>query len=110
MDLYHTTDVDGISMLNPDADAMRDLLAQLDEADIHEAEHPDVSLIHDPSGWFISVFPNGTVSLDNLDTDGDDAPIYMNNINRQDALKMWLELSRGEIERVQAYPWIRNDS
>lgn len=105
MDLYHTTDAHGISMLNPDIEAMRELLTQLDEPIAEDAEHPDVSLIHDPSGWSLSVFPSGTVTLENFDEE-DTHPLYMKNVSRSDALQMWLELSLGEIEKTRKYPWI----
>lgn len=105
MDLYHTTDIDGISLLNPDTDALRSLLASLDEPAAMDAEHPDVALIHDPSGWSISVFPNGTVTLENLEDD-DKAPLYMNAVSHQEALQLWLELAQGKIERVRKRPWI----
>ena len=105
MDLYHTTDIDGISLLNPDADALRALLASLDEPAAREADHPDVALIHDPSGWSISVFPSGTVTLENLEAE-DGSPLYMNAVSRQEALQLWLELAQGEIECVRDRPWI----
>jgi len=106
MDLYHTTDADGVSLLNPDTESLRTILAGLEEPAIEDAEHPDVSLVHDPSGWSISVFPSGIVTLENLEDD-DGAPLYMNNVSRKEALKLWLELSRGEIARVQERDWLR---
>jgi len=106
MDIYHTTDFDGISELNPDSRKMRKLLERLDEIDIQDEEHPDVSLVHDASGWSISVFPTGIVTFENLDHD-DLAPLYMNDVSRHDALRMWLELSRGEIGRIKSRPWLR---
>lgn len=105
MDLYHTTDMDGISMLNPDVEKMRDLLAQLDDASTEEADHPDVSLIHDPSGWSLSVFPNGTVTIENFDAE-DSHPLYMKDVSKKDALQMWQDLSRGKIEKIRKHPWI----
>ena len=107
MNLYHTTDMDGVSMMNPDKKSMRELLAMLDEPESLDEEMPDVSLIHDPSGWSVSVFPSGIVTLENLE-DEDVAPLYMNAISRDAALEMWLELSRGEIERVRDRPWQRD--
>ena len=38
MDLYHTTDCEGISELNPTAEKMRELLDSLDAQGAHEAE------------------------------------------------------------------------
>lgn len=109
MDLYHTTDAEGVSLLNPDTQAMRALLARLDEPAAEEAEHPDVSLVHDPSAWSLSVFPNGTVTFENLEAD-DDAPLYMTKVSRPDALQMWLELSRGEIERLRQRAWVCDEA
>lgn len=107
MDLYHTTDAEGITLLNPDTEAMRALLERLDEPGAEDAEHPDVSLIHDPSAWSLSVFPNGTVILENLDDD-DASPLYMNALSRKEALQLWLQLSRGEIEGLRKLPWKRD--
>lgn len=104
MDLYHSTDADGVTLVNPDTGAMRALLARLDEPMAGEAEHPDVSLVHDPSAWSLSVFPSGTVSFENLEAE-DSPPLYMTNVSRADALQMWLELSRGEIDQVRKRSW-----
>lgn len=106
MDLYHTTDADGVSILNPDTEEMRNLLATLDEPGADEADHPDVALIHDASGWSMSVFPSGIVTLENLNSD-DSAPLYMDSVSRSESLKMWIELSRGEIERLMKRNWCR---
>lgn len=108
MELYHTTDADGISILNPDQAAMRELLERLDDPDADEAEHPDVTLIHDSSAWSVSVFPSGTMTLENLN-DADRDPRFMLKVSRAEALKVWLELSRGEIEKIQRRPWISDD-
>lgn len=107
MELYHTTDAEGISLVNPDTEAMRAVLDQLDAPDAEEAEHPDVSLVHDASAWSLSVFPNGTVLFENLEDD-DEAPHHLPQVSRHDALQMWLKLSRGEIEHLLALPWKRD--
>ena len=107
MDLYHTTDSNGISELCPTAEKMRELLDSLDARGAYEAEHPDVSLVHDPSGWTLSVYPSGIVTFENFD-DADDIPRFMSGVTRNQALELWLELSRGEIHQVDSRPWIRN--
>ncbi|MFU8848932.1 MAG: hypothetical protein ACNA77_09495 [Opitutales bacterium] len=107
MNLYHTTDAEGISLLNPDADAMRAVLDQLDAPDAEDAEHPDVSLIHDASAWSLSVFPNGTIIFENLEDD-DEAPRHLTQISRHDALQMWQKLAHGEIENLLELPWKRD--
>jgi hypothetical protein len=109
MNLYHTTDTEGITELNPDSNKMYKLLARLDEPGMAETEHPDVSLVHDASGWSLSVFPSGVVTFENLDHD-DSAPRFMSDVSRNQALQLWLELSRGEIELVNSRPWLRDEA
>ncbi|MGB0409190.1 MAG: hypothetical protein ACPGIC_04270 [Opitutales bacterium] len=109
MNLYHTTDADGVSELNPDMDRMRALLESLDEPIRELEEHPDVSLVHNPSGWSMSVYPSGIVTFENLDDD-DARPSYMRDVSRADALQMWRQLSRGEIDRLKARAWLKEDA
>jgi len=109
MDLYHTTDADGISELNPSAERMRELLDSLDTGNANDAEHPDVALIHDRSGWSLSVYPSGVVTLENFN-EADDMPRFMSGITRKQALELWLELSRGKIQQVNSRPWLRDEA
>lgn len=109
MQLYHSTDSDGVTILNPDLETMRRLLSELDEPGADEAEHPDVSLVHDPSGWSISVYPSGVVTLENLNN-RDATPDYLQSVPREDALQLWQELSRGEIDLVRGRHWIRGEA
>lgn len=109
MELYHTTDADGISELNPTVEKMRELLDSLDTVDAHEAEYPDVSLVDDSSGWSLSVYPSGVVTFENLD-EPDDVPRFMSGVSRNQALELWLELSRGEIRQVNSRPWLRDEA
>ena len=107
MELYHSTDADGVSILNPDTRQMRALLESLDDPDVQEQDHPDVSLIHDPSGWVVTVYSGGTVTLENLN-EADEPPRYMRHVSQQDCLNMWLDLSRGRITPLQARAWQRD--
>ncbi|MEN8735376.1 MAG: hypothetical protein ABF329_11225 [Lentimonas sp.] len=86
MQLYHTTDAQGITEINPSEARMRELLDELDDLEPDEAEHPDVSLIHDGSGWILTVYQRGIISLENLE-DSDESPRYQKGINRQTALQ-----------------------
>lgn len=104
MELYHTTDAEGITEINPSEARMRELLDELDDIDISEAAHPDVSLIHDFSGWMLTVYPRGIISFENLDQP-DEAPKFMKGVSRQACLELWLELSRGEIEKLCERNW-----
>lgn len=109
MDLYHTTDADGITELNPTAEKMRALLDHLDRREAEDAEHPDVSLVHDTSGWSISVFPSGVVTFENLD-EPDEMPRFMSDLSRNEALALWLDLSKGRIGHLMSQPWLRDEA
>lgn len=104
MGLYHTTDLDGISELKPDKQRLRTILASLDSENAETASHPDVSLVNDENGWSLSVFASGIVTLDQLD-EPDEPPQYMENVNRDTALRLWLDLAAGRMESIIALPW-----
>lgn len=108
MDLYHTTDMDGISELNPDSERMEELIKQLDTSDFVEADHPDVALVHDVSGWSLTLYPNDVVTYENFD-DEDDQPRYMTGIKRDKALHLWKTLARGDLEELKQLPWLRDE-
>lgn len=105
MELYHSTDMDGLTEINPSEATMREILARLDSPDAAEADHPDVSLIHDASGWTLSVFPSGVVTCENLDEE-DVSPRYMSSISRSQTLQMWQQLAKGEIAALLTLPWL----
>jgi hypothetical protein len=108
MELYHTTDMDGISELNPDVARMQALIAQLDLPEIEEADHPDLSLVHDPSGWSLTLYPSGVVTYENLEDD-DDCPSFMTGITRAKALELWNLLAQGDINSLSTLPWLSNE-
>ena len=107
MDLYHTTDMDGVSELNPNAVRMEQIIAQLDTPGFEEADHPDLSLVHDSSGWTLTLYPRGIVTFENLEDD-DDHPRFMTGILRAEALRLWKSLARGDIDSLKRLPWLRD--
>jgi len=109
MDFYHTTDMHGVSEINPDTGRLRELIDALDNAENSDAPHPDVSLIHDTTGWALTVYPSGVVTFENLD-DADELPRYLSDVTRREALTMWIELSKGRIEQVNSRPWLRDEA
>ncbi|MGJ8653298.1 MAG: hypothetical protein ACSHX8_08490 [Opitutaceae bacterium] len=109
MNLYHTTDANGITEINPCETRMSELIDELDDINPDEVDHPDVSLIHDTSGWMITLYPKGIVSLENFE-DADEVPRHMKAINRKKALKLWMELAQGDIESVTSHPWTVHSS
>ena len=107
MDFYHTTDMHGVSEINPDTRRMREMLDELDKAENHDAPHLDVSLIHHGTGWALTVYPSGVVTLENLD-EADEMPRYLRNVTRREALAMWIDLSNGHIDQVNSRSWVRD--
>ena len=107
MDLYHTTDMDGVSELNPNEARMEQLIAQLEMPDFEEADHPDLSLVHDTSGWVLTLYPSGIVTYENLDDD-DDRPRFMAGILKAKALQLWKSLASGDIDSLKQLPWLRD--
>ena len=109
MELYHTTDMDGISELNPTVASMDELIEKLDEPGFEDAAHPDLSLVHDPSGWSITLYPSGIVTFENFE-EADESPRFMTAITREKALSFWVLLSRGAIDDLKALPWLREEA
>lgn len=83
---------------------MRELIDELDDIDPKEVAHPDVSLIHDHSGWMLTVHPKNIISLDNLDQK-DEAPRFLKSVNRKRALVLWSLLARGDLAPIDELQW-----
>jgi len=109
MELYHTTDAHGITEICPNEARMRELIDELDDIDPTEVEHPDVSLIHDRSGWMLTIHRRNIISLDKLDQK-DEAPRFMRGVNRSRALVLWSLLSKGQINSITELDWQSEDS
>jgi hypothetical protein len=75
--------------------------------DFEEADHPDLSLVHDTSGWVLTLYPSGIVTYENLDDD-DDQPRFMTGILKAKALQLWKSLARGDIDALNQLPWLRD--
>ena len=104
MDLYHSTDCFGISELRPDKARMRELIDLLDDPEIDAAEHPDISLTHDVSGWSITLYPSGVATLENLES-AESETRYLAELTRAHALELWLLLAAGNIDALHAKAW-----
>ena len=97
---YHVNRRWGDSDDEPSVAMMRDALGELD---VEDAEHPDVSLIHE-SGWCLEAYPSGLLIWESL-ADRNAAPRHMREVSRQRVLEMWLWLSQGDLTRIEAEPW-----
>lgn len=106
MSLYHTTDLDGVTEITPDIDTLRALIDSLQDEATADYDHPDVSLVHDATGWSIALYSNHTALFENLE-DEDESPRYRNNVTPQHALELWTMLADGEIDALLACSWER---
>lgn len=78
---------------------MREILAELS---IPDQEHPDTWLSHE-SGWTASIYESGLVIWENPEMDK--GPRYQEGLNRDEALQIWLLLSRGQFEEIDRQAW-----
>jgi hypothetical protein len=78
---------------------MRECLADLDTSD---PEHPDTWLSHE-TGWTLSVFESGLVVWEHPELDL--GPRHQQQVPREEALRMWLLLSRGSFDEIDSLPW-----
>ena len=68
----------------------------------NDKEHPDVALTHE-SGWCLSAFPSGLLVWENDEINS--GPRHMKAVPREEVLRLWLQLARGEIGTIEAEPW-----
>jgi hypothetical protein len=107
MQLYHSTDRDGITMVRPSVAAMQAVLEQLNEENAAEADYPEVCLMNDTLGWSLLVYPSAVVSLEI-----DQAPDSVQHLQLEHcthALKLWKLLAQGNTQALMQYPWQTNE-
>ena len=103
MQLYHSTDRDGITIVRPSVEAMQAVLGQLNEENAAEADYPEVCLMNDTLGWSLLVYPSAIVSLE-IDQAANNSQ-YMQLEHCTDALKLWKLLAQGNVQALMRYPW-----
>ncbi|MGH3312416.1 MAG: hypothetical protein ACRDP3_17820 [Streptomyces sp.] len=92
---YFMNDVMGGVVDQPDETQIRDILAELTNAD---DEHPDISLVHE-SGWSLSVFRDKVLTWENVE-DPAIAPRETSLTSWDDVVDLLLELAHGHITEV----------
>jgi hypothetical protein len=89
---------------DPDVAALPALLAELDADD---AEHPDVA-IRTSDGWTLSAMQGGDVYWENIEDDTGHAVVrYMRGLDRDRTLELFRAVARGDLDEVEAQPWLR---
>lgn len=99
--MYHTTDRDGITELNPTDAKLRELLDSLKEDDA--GDNPEVWLTHVESGWMLSAYPSGLLTLENTIRRVPEREIA--NASPEKTFILWKLLAAGRIEELMNEPW-----
>ncbi|PPF73324.1 hypothetical protein C5B99_15225 [Pseudoclavibacter sp. Z016] len=99
MDVMH---LDGSS----DPARVEDLPALLAELDDASDEEPDVGA-GDPYGWFVTAFASGTVVLSHA-ARPHEPELVLSGVPRDEALVIFTEVVRGEMDAVLARPWVED--
>ena len=73
-----------------------------DELSLSDGEHTDVSVTDADTGWCIAAYASGLVIFQCL---ADGASFHMRGVNRLQAIQMWSQLSRGDLDGVKKLPW-----
>jgi hypothetical protein len=96
---FHVTTRWGGDEIEPTVARMREVLAQLDADD---SEHCSVSLTHE-SEWCLGAYQGGLLIWENLE---EDEPRHMDGVPRERILYLWIKLSEGNMEAIEAEPWL----
>lgn len=95
---YYTTDLEGITRLEPSRSEQRELISELMRDGLAAG---DVWLAHTASGWSLSVFPSGLVQLERPGkTLRELGPLRLPQI-----LNLWGLLAQGELATLDREPW-----
>lgn len=97
---YFMNNIMGESIDEPDEEGIREVLAELWDAD---SEHFDVSLVHE-SGWSLSVYPDKNLVWENVNED-EVRPRDLTLDSWQGVVDVLLKLSRGEISTLNSLDW-----
>jgi hypothetical protein len=98
--MFGVLHADGSGEDDPPIESLSRLYHELAET---TAEHGDVSVIHDDTGWCVSAHRDGRVVLVNLGRRGEAR--HMSSVPKDGVLRLWRALIDGQIEAVLAEPW-----
>lgn len=83
---------------------VEDLPALLAELDGASDDEPDVGA-GDPYGWFVTAYSSGTVVLAHA-ARPHDPELVLTDVPRNEALLIFAEVVRGEMDAVLTRPWV----
>ena len=96
---YGVVHLDGSSDPNLPTSSLESLYDELSYAD---GEHNDVAVIDDDTGWCIIAYPSRFVIFQCL---ADDTTFHMSDVDKLQVIKMWIQLSQGDIDGIRSLPW-----
>jgi hypothetical protein len=97
---YFMNNIMGESIDEPDEQGIREVLAELWDAD---GEHFDISLVHE-SGWSLSVYPDKNLVWENVN-EGEGRSRELALDSWQGVVDVLLKLSQGEISTLNSLDW-----
>jgi len=100
--MYHTTDREGLTEINPGEERLREILDSVDDEE-GDASSPEVWLSHMESGWMISVYPGKLLRLEN--TLRPEIERELKAASAEDILDLWELLATGQIDLVLRERW-----
>jgi hypothetical protein len=96
----HLTKRWGDEVSNP---SHHDLQTALAELAADDPEHPDCWL-QDEDGWTLSAFGNGSLVLENVETN--EGPWHARNVSREQVLQLWELLKAGSLAEIREHGWL----
>jgi len=97
---YHTTDVNGVTLINPEESALKEIICSVFDAD--DSDYPDVSIMHE-SGWMLVYADTQTLVLENQNKE--DGVRFIREVTPDEVLKYWMMLADGDIDSLLELRW-----
>ena len=91
----------GASHRQVDDDVIDRVVAELD--DPGDDEHPDVAIEHE-SGWGLSAFQTGLLVWEDVEDGGE--PRHMKDVSRARVRELFRRVADGDLESIEAEPWL----
>ena len=92
----------GREVEDPSPDEVAEVLAELDGPG--DDEHPDVWIDHS-SGWALSAFVSGLLVWEKPEPEPEEGPFHMKDVSRVLAERLFLALTRDDLDTVHAQEW-----
>jgi hypothetical protein len=99
--MFSVIHVDGSGDDDPPLDSLSELYDELLSAD---DEHPDVTVVHQDTGWSMSAYRDGRLIFGHLGDRGH-GDRHMIPVSKKRVIELWIKLIEGDIDAITAEPW-----